>query len=112
MTTIEWPPIPLYIVFAVVATWSSVLGAELRKDNISSTEVKGLSLLRKVLQWSGIGSATHILIYLLLACCNILVCCGSPAYARLLSVIVHIAVVIAVLIFMATMFTVSFKRTQ
>ena len=54
---IEWPPIPLYITFAIVATWGSVLGAELRKEDVNPVEERGLSLLRKLLQWSGLGAA-------------------------------------------------------
>lgn len=69
---IEWPPIPLYIAFAIVATWSSVLGAELRKEDVNPVEERGLSLLRKLLQWSGIGAALHLLGYLFLACCKTL----------------------------------------
>lgn len=106
---IEWPPIPLYIAFAVVATWSSVLGSELRREGIKPVEESGLSFLRKLLQWGGIGAAAHLLSYLFLACCKTL---SIGNYFGLLSVVVHILVVSAVLVFMAVMFTVSFKRTQ
>ncbi len=106
---IEWPPIPLYIAFAVVATWSSVLGAELRKDDIDPVEERGLSSLRKLLQWSGFVSATHLLGYLFLACCKAIF---AGNYFSLLSVIVHTSIVLAVVIFMSLMFAVSFKRTR
>ena len=110
---IEWPPTSLYIVFAIVATWSSVLGAELRKDVMKPVELSGLTTLRKTLQFSGVVSAIHILLYLLLACYHILVHCMTvEQFARLISVILHIAIVFAVLFFMTRMFTISFKRTQ
>lgn len=106
---IEWPPIPLYIAFAIVATWSSVLGSELRREDVKPVEERGLSLLRKLLQWGGIGAAVHLLSYLFLACCKTI---SIGNYPGLLSVVVHILIVFAVLVFMTTMFTVSFKRTQ
>lgn len=105
--SIEWPPIPLYIVFAVVATWSSVLCAELRKDHVDAAEEQGLALLRKLLQWSGLGSATHLLIYLLLAGCK-----TTGHILSLLSILAHVAIVLAVMVFMTKMFTISFKRRQ
>lgn len=110
---IEWPPTSLYIVFAVVATWSSVLGAELRKEDMKPVESSGLTTLRKILQLSGVGSAIHILVYLFLACYYILadsVTVGN--FSKLISVVVHMAIVSAVLFFMTRMFTISFKRTQ
>lgn len=110
---IEWPPTSLYIVFAVVATWSSVLGAELRKEDMKPVELSGLTTLRKTLQLSGVGAAIHLLAYLFLACCHILSHCMTvEQLARLVSVILHIAIVFAVLFFMTRMFTISFKRTQ
>lgn len=105
--SIEWPPVPLYIVFAVVATWGSILGAELRKDDINPVEEQGLTFLRKLLQWSGLGSATHLLIYLLLAGWK-----TTGHIPSLLSILAHMAIVLAVMVFMTKMFTISFKRSQ
>ena len=106
---VEWPPIPLYIAFAIVATWGSVLGAELRKEDINSVEERDLSLLRKLLQWSGVGAAVHLLIYLGIAYCKTL---GAEHFLSSLSVVMHITIVAAVMVFMTFMFTVSFKRTR
>lgn len=106
---IDWPPVPLYITFAVVATWSSVLGAELRKKDIDPKEETGLSTLRKLLQWSGIGSASHLLAYLFFACCKMLF---AAHYVGLFSLIMHTLIVIAVMIFMTFMFTVSFRGSR
>lgn len=109
MIEIVWPPIPLYITFAIVATWSSVLGAELRKDDIGDVEEHGLSFLRKILQWGGVVAGIHLLVYLFLACCKMI---SAGRYISLSSVVVHLVVVSAVMIFMTFMFTMSFKRTQ
>lgn len=103
---IEWPPIPLYIAFAVVATWTSVLGAELRKEDINPKEQTGLSRLRKILQWGGIASAIHLLAYLLLACCKTI---SGGHFLSMLSVMWHISIVCAVMYFMTSMFSVSFR---
>ena len=106
---IEWPPIPLYIAFAVVATWSSVLGAELRREYINPVEERGLSMLRHLLQWGGVVSAVHLLGYLFLACYKAIF---AKSFVSLFSIAVHIVVMLAVMTFMTSMFTISFKRTR
>lgn len=106
---VEWPPIPLYIAFAIVATWGAVLGAELRKKDINPVEERELSRLRKLLQWSGVGAAVHLLIYLGLAYYKTL---SAGHFLSSLSVVMHITIVAAVMVFMTFMFTVSFKRTR
>lgn len=106
---VEWPPIPLYIAFAVVATWSSILGAELRKENVDSVEERGLSRLRKLLQWSGVASAVHLLGYLSLAYWSAL---STGDLLGALSVVLHMFIVLAVMMFMTMMFSISFKRTR